>query len=271
MTIVSVLETVEKLDVGVIENAFNDVIHSYFLLLRDIAYVIFKYPKDVSVQKRKFSAIKKELLKYLVAHRKHYRLKSIKLLSDDNSVLFEINTSYSDNCEEFLKLEDILQYNEILNVNEVELNVHYDIHKVETKVIRTLKKTLGKSVITNEDVLQFVENHCLVDTNYFDNKCSSYEELQTKILNRREDFLDSNVSVEHINEMTFMFEGLIIDFEDEKSCAVCLDDYEKDQKVCRLPCNHFCCRSCTEKMFTIPEDDKTEAYYQCPICNDDCT
>ena len=41
------LDHVEKVDVTTIENAFNDVINSYFLFLRDIAYVIFKYPKDV--------------------------------------------------------------------------------------------------------------------------------------------------------------------------------------------------------------------------------
>ena len=206
------LDHVEKVDVTTIENAFNDVINSYFLFLRDIAYVIFKYPKDVKVQKRKFDAIKKELLKYLVAHRKFYQLKSIKLLSEDNSVLFEIKTSYSDTCEEFMKLEDVLHYNEIQNVNK-ELNVHYDIDKVEEKVIATIKKVLGKSVITNEDVLQFVENHCLVDQKNFGNKCSTYEELQALLSYRREDHVDSKVSVEHIDEMTFLFENLLKDFE----------------------------------------------------------
>ena len=70
--------------------------------------------------------------------------------------------------------------------------------------------------------------------------------------------------------MSFKFQGSIKDFEDEKSCGVCLKDYEEDQEICRLPCDHLCCRNCTEKMFAIPEDG-TEAQFQCPICREDCT
>ena len=70
--------------------------------------------------------------------------------------------------------------------------------------------------------------------------------------------------------MSFKFQGSIKDFEDEKSCGVCLKDYEEDQEICRLPCDHLCCRNCTEKMFAILEDG-TEAQFQCPICRKDCT
>ena len=60
------------------------------------------------------------------------------------------------------------------------------------------------------------------------------------------------------------------DHEDEKSCSVCLNDYETDQEVCRLPCNHFCCRVCTEKMFSTPNQG-LKSNILCPICRDDCS
>ena len=70
--------------------------------------------------------------------------------------------------------------------------------------------------------------------------------------------------------MSFKFQGSIADYEDEKSCCVCLEDYEKDQEICHLSCNLLCCRKCTEGMFAVPADG-SKVNVQCPICRDDCT
>ena len=71
--------------------------------------------------------------------------------------------------------------------------------------------------------------------------------------------------------MSFRYQGLPEDFEDK--CPVCLEDYEIDQEVCRLPCNHLCCRVCTERVFSTPILDNPEEYgyiVSCPICRDNC-
>ena len=64
--------------------------------------------------------------------------------------------------------------------------------------------------------------------------------------------MNESVSVENIEKMSFKFAGPAEEFEGEESCGICLEDYEAGMEVCRLPCNHFCCRKCTEKMFAIP-------------------
>ena len=110
----------------------------------------------------------------------------------------------------------------------------------------------------------------LIKKSKFNAKCSTYAELQDYIEQRIKDYFNSEISVENINQMSFRFQGSIEDCEDEKSCSVCLNDYEKDQEVCRLPCNHFCCRVCTEKMFSTPNPGLTSNIL-CPICRDDCT
>ena len=58
--------------------------------------------------------------------------------------------------------------------------------------------------------------------------------------------------------MSFEFAGPAEEFEGEESCGTCLEDYEVGMEVCRLPCNHLCCRSCTEKMFAIPLVDSDD-------------
>ena len=110
----------------------------------------------------------------------------------------------------------------------------------------------------------------LVGKNDLKNKFLNYKELCFYIRTRCKSYYNCEVSPTHIAEITFRFKGTIDNFEGENSCAVCLEGYEIDQEVCRLPCDHFCCRSCTIEMFNIPNDG-SRANFQCPVCRDDCS
>ena len=126
------------------------------------------------------------------------------------------------------------------------------------------------SVLTNQDIHNFLENNLLVEKSVFYTKCSTYADLKEYIEQRIEDYCDEKISAENINQMSFKFQGSIEGYEDEISCTVCLSDYKTDQEVCRLPCNHFCCKVCTERMFSTPNQG-LRSNILCPICRNDCT
>ena len=116
----------------------------------------------------------------------------------------------------------------------------------------------------------FETRYLLYNKSVLKTKFSNYKDLVSYIHRRRNSYLVSKVSSEHINQMSFVFKGSFKDLNSEKSCSVCLDDYEEGQEICHLSCNHYCCRKCTEEMFAILENG-SRANFQCPICRHDCT
>jgi len=271
------VEHEKQLDLDVIEDALVGVTNRYFQFLRAIALYIVEGSDDLNREKRKFYAIKKELFEFLIAHKKFYKLKAIELELNDGSLLYRKIISYSDH-DDFLKLEDVFKYIETLESTNPDLQVWYNYDDTEEEIIKTLKTVQGNSCITNEHIMQFLQNRYLVDKKDLKSNCSNYKELdgyinsraESYIYTRAKSYINGKVSDIHIDKMSIKFKQSFEEFEDEKSCAVCLEDYEEDQEVCHLPCNHFCCRNCTEQMFAIQEDG-TKANFQCPICRDDCT
>ena len=244
----------------------ENVINSYLWFIRQISLrIVGESTNDLNREKRKFEAVKKELFNFLVQHKKFYELKKITLKSNAKRILFSLNINYPYNIDNSLKIKDVVKF---AKKCEKYKQIEYHTDQVEAEIVETIKSKLKKSLITKEDIQQFLENNFLVDKENLGTKCSNYKELSDYIDSRVDNYFDEKVSIEHINNISFTFQGSIKNFEDEKSCGVCLEDYEGNQEVCRLPCNHFCCRNCTEEMFAIP---KEYAYFQCPICRDDCT
>ena len=148
-------------------------------------------------------------------------------------------------------------------VFDIYTDISFNFEELKTLI----KSSLGLRKcreLHSEDIRKFFDNNFL-DKEELKTKCSNYNELQAYIKKRIDDYTQAKVSAERINEFSFNFHYLIPGFEDEKSCVVCLEDYEEGQEVCRFQCNHFCCRVCTEEMFLRNE------LFQCPICRGDCT
>ena len=180
---------------------------------------------------------------------------------------------YYQNIDKFLMLDDFLKHNKVmmkLIKNNIDFGNYYEIDIYERNCIRKVKSVLGKLVVTNDDFKLFLKNYKLIKNNKMKTMCTNYQELIDYIHKRVRSYLDSMILTERINELSFKFQGSIKDFEDEKTCGVCLEDYKNDQEVCRLPCDHFCCKACTENWFKIPQDG-SPAKFQCPFCRDDCT
>ena len=246
------------------------VTHSYFCFLGQICIkIVDKTTNDLNRETRKFNAVKKELFEFLLNHKQFYELKTIALKSKGETFT-SLDINYLVNGVNMLKLEDMVALDKKQEMAPPGSLWSYEFDVVKEEVAKTIKHKLRRSVLTEEDISQFLDNHFLVDKANIGTKCSNYKELAIFIKNRVDSYYDETVSTSHIENISFNFKGSIKDFEDEKSCCVCLEDYEEDQEVCRLPCNHFCCRNCTEQIFAIPEDG-SKLHFKCPICRDDCT
>ena len=229
------------------------MVRSYLWFLRQISVqIVDKTTNDLIRETRKFNAVRKELSEFLIQHRKFYKIKTI-ILKSKEEILFSLDINDPEDSDNILKLEDMIQYDEKCT-EALEPTIYYKIDREGEEIIETIKHKLGKSLITNADIPKFVENQFLVDKNDIGTKLSNYKELEVYINSRVESYYDEQVSTGHIENISFKFQGPNEDFEDEKSCAVCLEDYEEDQEVCRLPYNQFCCRNCIEKMFAVPQN-----------------
>ena len=259
----------DQLNTDLINKAFSRVINDYLVSLLVISRTIMnEATDDLNRETRTFNDVKKELFDFLLKHKQFYKLYMITVMSKDEA-LFILNINDLENGEKMFKLEDIVKIDEIYR-KAIKPKFYFKIDQVEAEVIKTIKNKLGISGITNKCIPKFLYNHFLVDKNDLKTKCSNYDELTAFIDIRTDSYYNRKVSIHHISQMAFKFQGAIRNFEDEISCGVCLEDYEENQEICRLPCNHFCCRQCTEEMFAVPEDG-SKAHFQCPICRDDCT
>ena len=227
----STVEQHDTLDVKPIEYAFIDVIHSYVKFLQAISYRIINNSNEVLRDQKKLCAITKELLKFLVAHKKFYLFEKIQLLSkDDGGVLFQKNLNYCDEGENFLKEEELVELaNEFLQ-SDSPTELEYTVNQQDDdKILATVNKVRGTPVITNEDILQFLENNFLAAQMNLRNNCSSYKELEAYIDSRIVSYNDRNISIEQINKMSFKFHRNAEDCEGKNSCEDCSADFEEDQ------------------------------------------
>ena len=126
-----------------------------------------------------------------------------------------------------------------------------------------MKKTFKIENVTNKRIKIILKKKLLSDSDELKPKFSSYKKLSAYIKVRGASYLRRKVSKIHINNMSLKFNASIECFEDEISCPVCLEDYMKIQKVCKLPCSHLLCKKCAVEVF--------KRSFQCPICRDDCT
>ena len=132
-------------------------------------------------------------------------------------------------------------------LRRIEPNWIYEANR--DKIIQVIQSKFRMSR-TTDHIRLFLKHMFLVDNNKINNNCLTYEQLSDYIRTRCINYENNQgISKVHINKMSFKFKGSIPNFDDVKSCGVCLEDFEKYQEICRLPCNHFFHKTCTEKAF----------------------
>lgn len=74
---------------------------------------------------------------------------------------------------------------------------------------------------------------------------------------------DEDDSLEKPSSVSKLEEGGLLSFDEdeEPSCSICLCEYERGEKVTRLPCDHIYHESCLNSW--------TENHVRCPLCNYD--
>ena len=268
------LLNIEDLDLGHDHSQqFVSVLQRYMPFLDLICNEILN-ERNINRNRRKYEAVKKELYNYLIRHIKyftvhfcHYQLKG-----KTNKIICPIKFNYSGTCEQFLKFDNFFKYfkaNKKVVQGEtytVQFIVTSKVDKIESRMWSFLRKPR----ITNEDVKKFFKTHFLVHRGLLKTKLSNYNDLAAHVKRRVECYMESAVSFERIDEMSFVYKGHFKGLKGEKWCAVCMEEYEKGREVCAFPCQHFCCRKCAEQMFNVRKAGSSMAFC-CHICKDDCT
>ena len=246
-----------NLDIGCIPVSFTDVLHGY------IWFLLQTFRTDTNDEQRelrKYDAIRKELFDFLVFHKTFFEIKHIKLLSKGDKVFHTMKLDVSTGFEQFLKRSDFAKF-DLQVTNTSNFKVMYGVHIEKKEIVKILKKTFRIEKVTNKCVKLILKKRLLDNNEFILNL--SYKKLSAYIKERGASYLRRKVSKIHIKNMSLKFNASIECFEDEISCPVCLEDYIKDQKVCKLPCSHLLCKKCAVEVF--------KRSFQCPICRDDCT
>ena len=147
----------KQLYTDVIKKELREIIDSYVGFLRNISRVIArKHTDDVEREKRKFNAVRKELINFLFQHKEFFTLKGIQIFTDTGSALHTLTLDNSGNFEHFLKLCDVSELEWKINCFQgticVVVNIKYVIALVKEKIIKRIKTVLKKSVISDEDI-----------------------------------------------------------------------------------------------------------------------
>ena len=234
----------------------DEVVYSYIQFLMKIAHRIQRVEeKEVNI--RKFSAVRKELYEILEIHSGYFELEEFSVLSKEGQLLQSVKIDTYQSCEDFIKLDDFQRCVEFLVV----------LLDSKTEFHQQCSWKLEKGEVNRTN---FSQSNFLVEELRTKTKCSDYKELRRYVQQRIDSYCDCQVSVDRIDKLSFKYKGQIENFENQKCCNICFNDFEKDQEICQLPCNHFLCRNCAVKWFEIPVNG-SDAKYQCPFCRDDCT
>mgnify|MGYP006257043121 CR=1 FL=1 len=93
-------------------DAFIDVINSYITFLVMISqslnlYLSMELKDEEAIDRRKFSAVRKELFNFLDVHKNIYDVKELRTKHDDGSVLYKKPINIVEDGENFLNKDDI--------------------------------------------------------------------------------------------------------------------------------------------------------------------
>ena len=269
-----------------------DVVQNYVEFLKIICNKMLINIDNEEINERKYLQVKKEFFNFLVRHKKFFKLSSFQTMLDDKSIIDSLFINYHEGLDQFMKLEDLLKHTEkikevLISKSSADLEISYDIVLNENeivkeiknapqknisknKLIKKIKKAFSKQEISKKDIKKFFNNNFLIESDKLNTVCCNYEELQASIKKSANDYINSKVTVEAINEFTIKFRGFADGDVENTYCGICSKFFERHQKVCHLPCNHYYCIKCIECWFKSPENS-TEANFRCLFCLDACS
>ena len=232
---------------------------------------------QIKLNTAKFLEVANELLDFTELH-EHLAKVNLKLYEvDENSnkaqalsVVFNYNNRESTIFELFQFFAYLYLSSEKVKLGRITLEVV--VSEINYKSIEQyMQKALNKLEIKVNEVMNYMTHNLLVE-NPSKHQLKSYNELINYTVKRKGCYKKQIVSAERVDDFTLKFTSESSHYgSTEQDCAVCLTPYEKDQEVCRLPCNHMMCRNCTEQWFKTPDEGKEgRLKHQCVICRHIC-
>ena len=162
------------------------------------------------------------------------------------------------NFEKFVKF--VQETNKVLteNTNE-DIKIIYTSNPMEVLNLKS-EKTIAK--LFSEDLINFknFKNYSFLDNQKWKGTKFSYAELKAQIERRCDNFNDSIVSLERVEELSFNYDETTENLVSNKECCICLVEYEIGQKLSRMPCRHFFYKYCILKWFKSTSSSQYDPY-----------
>ena len=227
----------------------NNITYQYLLLLGDISD---KSSNDMEVYKRKFNEVRLELYQFLNVHKRIASLKSSKCLYENAfSLIFDFGCFES--VETFLDYDKFVSYRKVVN----EIREKHSSHECFLGWVyykSEISEFLEHSINVPSDCSETFKNIQFLDAQKWKNTKCSYIELERKITRRRNDLINSVVSNEQVEELSFIFDNTYKYLVPNIDCSVCQENFEIDQELSRMPCGHLFHKGCIKQNFKTTED-----------------
>ena len=249
-----------------LEGLLLNVIDEYLTYLFAVAENYLKYSNNKRTYKLKFEEIRQDLYDFVKQHSsgifmKHY------IITVDDKIVHVFYFGSLESANKFVNFEKFAEF--VQDASKVfKENPNYDFHgnyDFDPKgylhfLVHEFKKTIAQ--IVDEGLLNYekLENTKFLNNQKWNGTKCSYAQLKAQILRRRENFDDSVVSLERVEELSFVYDETTENIVSDKKCCRCLEQYEIGQKLCRMPCRHFFHKRCILKWFKIPSSPQYDPY-----------
>ena len=240
---------VSKKQTEAIKNTLSGIIDDYMELLCEIANKYSIYSKSKEANERLFDNVKKDLYNFLYQHIDFVSTKQfIVKLNEKALSKFNLNCMFS--ADKFIDFQKFIQFCQGIIRNNPLVKCVTDIEFKETGFALLLERLFQKPLaeITDKNLVEFDKISVVNVKTWQTTKCS-YAELKSKITRRIDDFKKDIVSMDRLEELTFVYDETTKHLVSIKECSVCMTTYENGEKVSRMPCNHCFHRHCIEQWF----------------------
>lgn len=234
-----------------LKHDISDVILQYWNMLKCIYDQI---SNKEGIYKRKFNEVRYEFYQFLIMHKPIAILKSCAFVHDIKRC-----TKYDFRCldsvETFLDFDKFVKYCKEVNCQK---------NPSENKLVATIDFSNNKS-----EIFEFLEEAKIFTSTGFNSnfKCIQYSDdkkwkskqftygqLCDKIEIRCNDIFYNVVSKVRVDELSFTCNNTNKHQVSDIKCTICLEKFEIDQDLSRMPCGDFFHKNCIAKWLNIPDD-----------------
>ena len=252
---------VSKKHIEKVKNTLSGIIDCYMKFLCKIANKYSIYSKSKEANERLFDNVKTELFNFVFQHMDFVSTNQYVVKLNEKALSkFSLRCLYS--ADKFIDFQEFFQFCQgiILYKNDRLVKCVADIEFKEAGLALLLERLFQKPLaeITETNLVEFDKITVMNDKTWQLKKCS-YAELKSKITRRIYDFKKNIVSIDRLEELTFVYDETTKHLVSNKECSICQTTYENGEKVSRMPCNHCFHRHCIEQWFKPPSAQNSKS------------